>query len=215
MPPSVTRLYDSVVPSGNGYKVRLLLHQRGLDVEIVELDFMVDPPETRLPAFLSINPNGRIPAIELEDGRVLWESGAILFFLAKGSPYLPDDPYLQARVLQWMFFEQYSHEPYIAVYKFWKCWGGLDKLRPEEQQKLLRRGHEALGVMNSALEQTPFIAGERYTIADIALFAYTQSAARVGFDLGPTPFIEPWLERVRAQPGYIPIKTSEVYPELG
>jgi len=214
MPQRVKRLYDSVVPSGNGYKVRLLLHHLGLEVALTELDFMVDPPQTRTPEYLAINPNGRIPAIELADGRILWESNAILFYLAEGSPYLPDDAFARATVLQWMFFEQYSHEPYVAVYKFWRLWGGLQNLRQDEQAKLLARGHAALRVMNGQLSRTPFIAGEHYTIADIALFAYTQSATRVGFDLTATPQIEPWLQRIREQPRHLPIHTSARYPEL-
>ena len=187
-----------------------------LDMEyaLTELDFMTDLPETRQPDFLEMNPNGKIPVVELEDGRHLSESGAILFYIAEGTPFWPDEAFSRAKVLQWMFFEQYSHEPYVAVYKFWRLWGGLDKLSREEQQKLLDRGQTALEIMNLQLGRTPFLAGRKFTIADIALFAYSQSAERVGFDLNALNDLKLWLARVREQPGFIPIKTSERYPEL-
>lgn len=210
----IRRLYDSLVPSGNGYKVRLLLSMLDMDYALTELDFMTDPPETGRQDFLAVNPNGKIPAVELEDGSHLWESGAILFYIAEGTPFWPSQAYERAKVLQWMFFEQYSHEPYVAVYKFWRLWGGLHQISSEEQEKLRTRGQRALEVMNIQLGQTPFLAGERLTIADIALFAYSQSAERVGFDIRALNDLRLWLDRVREQPGFIPIHTSDRYPEL-
>ncbi len=195
------RLYDHL-ESGNGYKVRLLLAQLGLPYERVELDILRG--ETRTPAFLARNPNGRIPLLVLEDGSSLAESNAIQFYLADGTPFLPDDRLERARVLQWMFFEQYSHEPYIAVLRFWQH-AGLLAERAQEVPEKRRRGEAALAVMEGHLAQRSFFVGERYTIADIALFAYTHVAHEGGFDLAPYPAVRAWIERVRAQPGHVPI----------
>jgi glutathione S-transferase len=204
------RLYDSTIPSGNGYKVSLMLSHLGNAVPVTELDILVDPPETRRPAHLARNPNGRIPLLELDDGSYLAESNAILFFLATGlaggTPYLPDDALGRARALQWMFFEQYSHEPYVAVLKFWTLWGGLHRKRPDEIATWKQRGQAAIDVMEGHLGEHAWFTGERYGIADIALFAYTQSAAALGFAVGPR--VDGWLDRVRAQPGYVPIKAD-------
>ncbi len=201
------KLYESTVPSGNAYKVQLLLHQLALPHERVPLDILASPPETRTPAFLAKNPNGRIPVLELDDGTCLAESNAILFFLAEthggGQTFLPQEPLGRARVLQWLFFEQYSHEPYVAVLKFHTFWGEGPKLDPARRALLLEKGHAALGVMAQHLSEHPFFGGAEYTIADIALFAYTQSAAAVGFDVPPA--VTEWLARVRAQPAYTTI----------
>jgi glutathione S-transferase len=196
------RLYD-YLESGNGYKCRLLLTLLGIPFERLELDIMKG--ETRTPEFLEINPNGRIPVLELDDGRTLSESGAILFYLAEGTPFLPDDRFERGEVLQWMFFEQYSHEPYVAVARFW-----LHILQmTEEQEKALpekhARGHAALGVMDRHLADHDYIAAGRYTIADIALYAYTHVAHEGGFDLAGYPAIGAWLGRVAAHLGHIPI----------
>jgi glutathione S-transferase len=204
--PRVVRLYESLIPSGNAYKVRLLLAHLGRSVDIVELDIMATPSETRRPEFLAKNPNGRIPLVELEDGSYLPESNAILFYLAEGTPYLSDDRLERARTLEWMFFEQYSHEPYVAVLKFWTLWGGLDKKRPDEIALWKQRGQAALAVMDGHLAQHDFFSGPRYGIADIALYAYTHTAGDVGFDLAAVPAVRAWLDRVRAQPGHVPIK---------
>jgi glutathione S-transferase len=204
--PLPVRLYESSIPSGNAYKVRLLLAHLAQPVEIVELDIMADPPETRRPAFLARNPNGRIPLLELDDGSYLAESNAILFYLAEGTPYLPGDRLERARTLQWMFFEQYSHEPYIAVLKFWTLWGGLENKRPDEIALWKQRGQAALQVMEAHLARHNFFSGEHYGIADIALYAYTHSAGDVGFDLAAVPEVGAWLDRVRAQPRHVPIK---------
>jgi glutathione S-transferase len=204
--PLAVRLYESSIPSGNAYKVRLLLAQLAQPIEIVELDVMADPPETRRPAFLAKNPNGRIPLLELDDGSYLAESNAILFYLAEGTPYLPADRLERARTLQWMFFEQNSHEPYVAVLKFWTLWGGLENRRPDEIALWKQRGQAALQVMESHLVRHNFFSGEHYGIADIALYAYTHSAGDIGFDLAAVPEVGAWLDRVRAQPRHIPIK---------
>jgi glutathione S-transferase len=201
---ALMRLYDSTIPSGNSYKVHLLLAQLGIGYETSELDILATPSQTRLPAFLAKNPNGRIPVLELDDGRVLPESNAIVFFLADGTPYLPSERWERAQVLQWMFFEQYSHEPYVAVLKFWTYWGGLDKLRPDDLERLRVRGQAALDVMTAHLKQRSFFVGERYSIADIALYAYTQSAEAIGLTVSPP--LAAWLERVRSQPRHVTIK---------
>jgi glutathione S-transferase len=195
------RLYDNL-ESGNGYKVRLLLRQLGLPFQRIELDILKG--ETRTPEFLARNPNGRIPVLELEDGTCLAESNAIQWYLAEGTPLLPDDRLGRAQVLQWLFFEQYSHEPYIAVLRFWHH-AGLIGERAAEVPERRRRGEAALAVMEGELRRREFFAGGRYSIADIALYAYTHVAHEGGFDLGPLPAVRAWLARVRSQPGHIPI----------
>lgn len=196
------RLYD-YLPSGNGYKVRLLLTLLGLPFERVELD--IDRAETRTAAYLAKNPNGRIPALELENGEVLAESNAILFYLADGTPYLPDDRWLRAQVLQWMFFEQYSHEPYVAVARYF-----LQHLEMTEARRVLlaekqEKGRAALAVMEDHLATRTYFVGERTTIADLALYAYTHVADEGGYDLEPYPAVRAWLARVTAEPGHIPV----------
>ncbi|HEX3762751.1 MAG TPA: glutathione S-transferase family protein [Kofleriaceae bacterium] len=204
------RLYESSIPSGNAYKISLMLSHLGIAVPVTELDILARPPETRRPEYLARNPNGRIPLLELDDGSYLAESNAILYFLATGvaggAPYLPDDPLGRARALQWMFFEQYSHEPYVAVLKFWTLWGGLDNKRPDEIAMWKQRGQAAIDVMERHLGGGAWFTGERYGIADIALFAYTQSAGEIGFAVGTQ--VAGWLDRVRAQPGYVAIKVD-------
>ena len=195
------RLYD-FLESGNGYKVRLLLHQLGIPFERIELD--ITRGATRTPAFLAKNPNGRIPTLELEDGTCLPESNAILWYLAEGTPVLPDDRLARAQVLAWMFFEQYSHEPNIATLRFWTHQGWLAEraaLVPGKREA----GAAALGVMERHLAERRFFVGERYTIADIALYAYTHVAEEGGFALAGYPAVRAWLARVAAQPGHVPI----------
>jgi glutathione S-transferase len=198
------RLYD-YLESGNGYKVRLLLTQLGLPFERVELDVMQGA--TRTPEFLRRNPNGRIPCLELEDGTHLWESNAIQFYLAEGTPFLPSDRLARAQVLQWMFFEQYSHEPYIAVVRFWHHAGMVEANRDQLEAKVAR-GYAALGVMETHLRERSFFVSERYSIADIALYAYTHVAHEGGFDLSRYPAVGAWLARVREQPRHVPITAS-------
>ena len=202
------KLYDSRIPSGNAYKVHLLLRQLGIAYTVEELDILATPSQTRQPAFLAKNPNGRIPVLELADGTYLPESNAILYYLAEGTRYLATERLERAQTLQWMFFEQYSHEPYVAVLKFWTYWGGLDHLSSEMRERLQLRGQAALDVMGQHLSRRSFFVGERYGIADIALFAYTQTAAGIGYSVSPP--VERWLDRVRAQPGHVPIKPDPV-----
>ena len=190
-------------PSGNGYKVRLLLTQLGIPYTLVERDIVKG--ETRTPAFLAMNPNGRIPLVVFEDGRRLAESNAILMYFADGTPLLPDDRFERALTLQWMFFEQYSHEPNIATVRFWLHQSALDEARRAQIEGKRTQGYAALGVMEQHLSNQSFFVGERYSIADIALYAYTHVADEGGFDLAPYPAIRAWLDRVAAQPGHITI----------
>ncbi len=196
------RLYD-FLDSGNGYKVRLLLSMLGRRFELIELDILAG--ETRTPDFLAKNPNGRIPALELEDGTFLAESNAILFYLAEGTRFLPDDALDRARALQWMFFEQYSHEPNIATARFWLKHVELDDFKRAALDQKRRAGYAALGVMEGHLTGRDWFAGGGFTIADIALYAYTHVAGEGGFDLAGYPAIRAWLGRVAAQPGHVPI----------
>jgi len=187
--------------SGNCYKVQLLLEQLGRPYRWVEIDSAAG--ETRTPQYLAMNPNGKVPLLEVEPGRYLAESNAILCYLAEGSPLLPQDAWQRAQVLQWLFFEQYSHEPYIAVARFICRWLPADHPRRADLPRLHERGAQALAVMERQLAQQPFFAESGYGIADIALFAYTHAAADGGFDLSAYPRINAWLERVRAQPGFV------------
>ncbi|MFL5332293.1 MAG: glutathione S-transferase family protein [Geminicoccaceae bacterium] len=199
------RLYD-YLSSGNGYKCRLLLHQLGIPYQRIELDILAG--QTRTPEFLAKNPNGRIPALELEDGTVLAESDAILFYLAEGTPFLPADRLQRAQVLQWLFFEQYSHEPFIAVARFILHLMPEDTPRRAELPRLHQGGHAALSVLEQRLLAHPFLVADRYTIADIALYAYTHCAEEGGLALSDYPAVTAWLGRVAGQPGHIPITTG-------
>jgi glutathione S-transferase len=194
------RLYD-YFDSGNGYKVRLALAQLAIPYDLVEID--IEKGESRTPAFLARNPNGRIPLLELDDGACLAESNAILCYLAEGTFLMPREALDRARVLQWLFFEQYSHEPNVATSRYWLRHGHLTPARePAFAQKRLA-GYAALGVMEAHLATAPFLVGGRYSAADIALYAYTHVADQGGFDLGRFPAVKSWLARVRAQPGYV------------
>jgi glutathione S-transferase len=194
-------LYDSRV-SGNCYKVRLLLAHLGRDYERRELD-VVDRSD-RAEVLGELNPALRVPTLVFDDGRALGESNAIIFHLAEGTRYLPEDAFARAQVLQWQFFEQYSHEPYIAVLRFWLHAAEMTPSRQELEAK--RRGGEAaLAALERHLGPRSFLVGERYTIADIALYAYTHVADEAGFELGRLPAIRAWLARVREQPGHVSI----------
>ncbi len=195
-------LYD-YLDSGNGYKIRLLLAQLGIRYHWRELDILAN--ETRTPSFLAKNPNGRIPALELDDGTCLAESNAILWYLAEGSPYIPGERVKRAQVLQWMFFEQYSHEPYVATPRFIVKHLPADSPRRAELADRMARGHAALGVMESHLERNEFFVGGIYTIADIALYAYTHVAHEAHFDLTPYPALRAWITRVAGQPNHVPL----------
>ena len=188
--------------SGNCYKLQLLLSQLGREYRWVEVDSTRG--ETRTPEYLAKNPNGKVPLLELEDGRCLPESNAILCYLAEGSNYLPADSWHRAQALQWLFFEQYSHEPYIAVARYVAKWLPADHPRQAELPKLRERGYQALDVMENRLASNAFFADAGYSVADIALYAYTHEAPVGGFDLSAYPAIRSWLQRVEAQPGFVP-----------
>jgi|SRR5580698_5088711 glutathione S-transferase len=195
-------LYD-YLDSGNGFKIRLLLSQLLLQYRWVERDIMAG--ETRTPDFLARNPNGRIPVIETDDGVCLAESNAILFYLAEGTQFLPQNPMLRAQVLQWMFFEQYSHEPYVATPRFIIKHLPENSARRAELPRRLAQGRAALGIMDQHLNGRNFMVAERYSIADIALYAYTHVAEEATLDLSAYPHVNTWLGRVAEQPYYIPI----------
>ena len=193
------KLYN-VAYSGNSYKVRLLLAQLGIPCEIVEVDILKG--ESRTPEFLKINPNGRTPVLD-DNGFLQAESNAILAYLARGTRYLPDDRKAWALVFQWMFFEQYSHEPYVAVPRFWLTKGiEVDEETLAERQ---RAGYLAFDAMEGHLAGHDYLVAGRYSIADIALYAYTHVAYEGGFDMSGYPAINAWLGRVAAEPGHVPI----------
>jgi len=197
------RLYDYLA-SGNGYKIRLLLTQLAISFERIELN--IKKGETRTPEFLRKFPNGRIPTVELDDGKLLFESNAIISYFAEGTPFLPADCFQRAQVLQWLFFEQYSHEPYIASVRYLLMNPDVQDPRRTILDTLMRpRGYDALSVMEGHLKQRAWFVGERYSIADIALYAYTHVAHEGRFDLAGYPAICTWLERVKSQPRHIPI----------
>jgi glutathione S-transferase len=198
----MVRLYD-YLPSGNGYKVRLLLTQLGIPFERVELDIIKG--ETRTQEFLRKFPNGRIPAVELDDGKVLFESNAIISYFADRTQFMPEDAFQRAQVLQWLFFEQYSHEPYIASVRYLMIHPDVQDPRRTILEMMRQRGCDALGVMEGHLKSRVWFVGERYSIADIALYAYTHVAEEGGFELAGYPAVRKWLVRVKSQPRYIPI----------
>jgi glutathione S-transferase len=194
-------LYDSAV-SGNCYKVRLLLAHLGIPCERRELS-VVD--RTNRPQVLGgLNPSLRVPTIILDDGRPLGESNAILWYFGDGTRYVPADRYERALVLQWQFFEQYDHEPHVAVARFWLHYRGGEVDREALAAKQAA-GYRALDAMEARLVKGAFLVGERYTLADISLYAYTHVAHEGGFDLGRYPGIRAWMARVASQPGHVPI----------
>jgi glutathione S-transferase len=196
------RLFDYPL-SGNGYKVRLLLAHLNIKYEYVPVDILQG--ETRTPSFLQRNPSGRIPVLELDDGTQLPESNAILFYLSRDTPYWPTVVLEQAQVLQWLFFEQYSHEPNIATARFWISIKKIERT-PFNAEFLAQKqanGRAALEVMEHHLHDRPFFVGGRYTIADIGLYAYTHIAGEGGFDLSQFGAIREWLARVGEQPGHV------------
>jgi glutathione S-transferase len=195
-------LYD-YLDSGNGYKVRLLLAQLERSYHWTEVDIMSGA--TRTPDFLARNPNGRIPALELDDGTCLAESDAILWYLAEGTAFLPAERLARAQVLQWMFFEQYSHEPYVATPRFIIKHLSADSPRRGELPQRLKQGRAALTVMEIHLKGRQYFVAESYSIADIALYAYTHVAHEAQLDLEPYPNVRGWLARVAGQPRHLPI----------
>lgn len=200
--PSMLTVYG-MADSGNCYKVKLALEQLGKPYRWVEVDSTRG--ETRSKEFLARNPNGKVPTLQLEDGAYLPESNAILYYLAEGTPLLPADKLGRARALQWMFFEQYSHEPYIAVARSILRYQPPESPRRAELPRLQERGKQALAVMEQHVSGSAFFAGAGYSVADIALFAYTHVAADGGFDLGRYPAVSAWLARVSAQPKHVPL----------
>ncbi len=201
------RLYDNRL-SGNGYKPRLLLAHLGRAYERVEVDILGG--ESRTPEFLAMNPNGRIPVLVLEDGGCLAESNAILFYLARGSSLLPAEPFAEALTLQWMFFEQYSHEPNIAVARHWLQHVEMSAAQRQQLPGKQEAGRAALAVMERHLGDAPWFGGETMTIADVALYAYTHIAEEGGFDLAAFPSVTAWLARVAARPGHVPMNPAPV-----
>lgn len=197
------RLYD-YLPSGNGYKVRLLLNQLAIPFELVTLDIWNGA--TRTPEFLSKNPNGRIPTLQLQDGRHLWESHAILWYLAEGTAFLPADRLARAQVLQWMCFEQYEVEPALGVIRARLSILGKDvdswRALYEEKQK---RGLAALITLEKHLEQYIFMVNHCYSIADIAIYGYVHVGSEAGFNMDDYPNIQAWMARVEKQPKHVPI----------
>ena len=195
-------LYDNL-DSGNGYKVRLLLALTGQSYAWTDLDIFHGAART--PEFLAKNPNGRIPTLELEDGTFLPESNASLWYLDEGTGGLPDGRLARAQVLQWMFFEQYSHEPYVATPRYILRHLPADSPRRAELPERLERGRQAFAVMEKHLAWRPYFVGDRLSVADLALYAYTHVADQAGIDLTPFPTVRGWLTRVASQPGHVPI----------
>lgn len=195
-------LYNSAV-SGNCYKVRLLAAHLGVPLELHELS--VIDRSNRAEVLGGLNPARRVPTLVLDDGRPLAESNAILWYLGDGTEYVPDDRYERSQVLQWQFFEQYQHEPSIAVVRFLIAVAGKAEQHADRIREQTANGYVALDAMERHLSDRTFLVGERYTIADISLYAYTHVAGEGGFDLERYPAIRAWLDRVAAQPGHISI----------
>ncbi|RKH62196.1 glutathione S-transferase family protein [Corallococcus interemptor] len=194
------RLYD-YLPSANGYKVRTLLKQLGLAYELVPVDIFAGESHTA-DFHANKNPDGRIPVLEPEPGRFLAESNAILLFLAEGTRFLPEDRFARAQVHQWMFFEQNAVEPNIGTARFWLL-TGRQPLESDVLRNRIQNGERALATLERHLGKHPFLVEERYTVADICLFAYVHLAPEAGVALTPFPAITTWLERVKAQPGFL------------
>ncbi|MDH5178671.1 MAG: glutathione S-transferase family protein [Gammaproteobacteria bacterium] len=189
--------------SGNCHKVRMLLSH--LQIPYIWQEVDVVNGETRTEPFLAMNPVGQVPTLEIEPGKYLAESNAILIYLAEGSPFIPVDNYLRAQMLGWMFYEQYSHEPYVAVARFICKFLPVDHLRRNELPRLHERGNSALAVMQQHLASRTFFVGEQYSLADIALYAYTHCAEEGGFTLQNYPAVTTWLQRIEEQPGFVPM----------
>ena len=196
------RLYDCLF-SGNGYKVRLTLRHLQLPYELIEIDILKG--ESRTPEFLRMNPNGRIPVLGIGTGEHLAESNAIIWYLAEDSDLVPSDRADRARVLQWMFFEQYSHEPNIATSRFWRMHTDIHDAKRAALAEKHTAGHAALGVMERHLADRAWFVGDAYSLADIALYAYTHVAPEGGFSLQDYPAVRRWLAGVAARPGHVPI----------
>lgn len=199
------QLYD-FLPSGNSYKIRLLLNL--LEIPFARIDVNILEGETRTPEFLQNNPNGKIPLLEISPNRFLAESNAILYYLSQGTKYFPQDKYAQAEVMQWLFFEQYSHEPNIATARYWISILQQPEKHEEQLKHKHRLGNKALKVMEQHLSDLDFMVGNTYTIADIGLYAYTHVADEGGFNLNQYPAIQAWLKRIEVQPKHILITNT-------
>jgi glutathione S-transferase len=195
-------LYNSQV-SGNCYKVRLVLARLGISYERVELS--VSDRSNRAEVLGDLNPALRVPTLVLDDGRSLGESGAIIWFLAEGTALIPGDAFARAQVLQWLFFEQYDHEPAIAVVRFWVAYSGRPQDFADRLEERRAAGYRAFNAMERRLADRAFLVGDSLTLADIGLYAYTHVAHEGGFDLAGYPAIRTWLARVAADPHHVPI----------
>lgn len=201
------KLYD-FLPSGNGYKVRLLLTLLDIPFEIIELNIL--ERETRTPEFLAKNPNGKIPLLEIAPDKFLSESNAILYYLARDTEYFPEDKYSQAQVMQWLFFEQFSHEPNLATARYWISVLKQPEKYAEQLKQKQKLGNAALQVMEQHLSDRHYFVAEKYTIADICLYGYTHVAEEGGFDLCQYPAIQAWLQRVSDRPQHILITDNSM-----
>jgi len=195
-------LYDSPV-SGNCFKVRLLLAHLGIPYERQSVD--VADRSNRPELLGGLNPALRVPTLVLDDGRPLAESGAILWYFGDGTRFVPTDPYERAQVLQWMFFEQYDHEPAIAVVRFWLVYSGRPEAFTERLEERTAAGYRALDALERGLDGRNWLVGDAMTLADIALYAYTHVAHEGSFDLGRSPAIRTWLARIASEPGHVSI----------
>jgi len=194
------KVYGDMI-SGNCYKIKLVASILDIPHEWVHVDIMSGGAKTG--EFLRMNPNGKVPTLELDDGRCISESNAIINYLAFDTPLFPDDSFLKAKVLQWQFFEQYSHEPYIAVARFINKFQGLPEERKDEYHAKQEGGHYALKVMDEQLATTAYLVGGELTVADISLYAYTHVAHEGGFSLDGYPHVREWIARIADHPNYV------------
>jgi glutathione S-transferase len=192
--------------SGNCWKPAVLMKQLQIPFDWVELDLLKG--ETRTPAFLALNANGRVPLLQIAPGQLLAESNAMLCYLAEGTPYLPADRWLRAKALEWMFFEQYSHEPYIATVRWWVHYLKKQDEWQDRIAEAMKKGYAALGVMESHLARHSFFTGAQYGVADIALYAYTHVAHQGGYDLSGYPAVNAWLARCASEPRFEPMQAK-------
>jgi len=201
-------LYGDII-SGNCYKAYLVASLLNLDIEWKNIDIMKGEAATE--EFKKKNPNAKIPLLELENGRLLSESNAIIDYLAEGSELMPSDPYLKGKILEWQFFEQYSHEPFIAVARFINKYQGLPEERLEEYNSKQAGGHKALSIMEGQLKKSNFLVGDSVTVADISLYAYTHVAHEGGFSLEDYPAIKAWINRIEALPNYVGMALKPIH----
>ena len=194
------KIYGDMI-SGNCFKIKLVTSILDIPHEWVHIDIING--EARSASFIEKNPNGKVPTLELDDGRCISESNAIINYLAFGSDLLPTDRFINAKILQWQFFEQYSHEPYIAVARFINKFQGLPDNRKNEYHAKQAGGHVALKIMDDQLSSTTYLVGEQLTVADIALYAYTHVAHEGGFSLEAYPYIQSWIRRIASHPKYV------------